>query len=85
MRDARDEGVGRRRLVLGLSARLAILTALLAIGLVLAGNQIALTWSQRIHVDEDRREATSLPTTPASHTVRQSAPRDAEPPARPAA
>jgi two-component system NtrC family sensor kinase len=53
--------------VLGLAARLAILTALLAVALVLAGNQIALTWSQRVHLDEDRREATSIATTLASY------------------
>jgi two-component system NtrC family sensor kinase len=61
---------GRRRgLVLGLAARLAILTAVLAIGLVLTGNQIALTWSQRLHMEEDRREATSIATTLASYLM----------------
>ena len=69
MRDSRDGGAGRRRLGLGLAARLAILTALLTIGLVLAGNQIALTWSQRVHMDEDRREATSIASTLASYLM----------------
>jgi len=66
--DTRD-GAGRRGLGLGLAARLAMLTAVLAIGLVLAGNQIALTWSQRLHMDEDRREATSIATTLASYLM----------------
>lgn len=68
-RGVEQESAGRRGLVLGLAARLAILTALLAVGLVLAGNQIALTWSQRLHIDEDRRDATSIATTLASYLM----------------
>lgn len=64
-----DATGGRRGFALGLATRLAILTALLAIALVLAGNEIALSWSQRSHIDEDRREATTLATTLASYLV----------------
>lgn len=65
-----DPRAGRQgRFALGLPTRLAILTALLAIALVLAGNEIALSWSQRSHVDEDRLEATTLATTLASYLV----------------
>ncbi len=68
LEDRGDGAAGRRRgLALGLATRLAILTALLAIALVLAGNEIALSWSQRSHIDEDRREATTLATTLASY------------------
>ncbi len=69
------EGLGgvapawRRLLALGLATRLAILTALLAIALVLAGSQIALTWSQRVHFEEDRRESMSIATTLADYLV----------------
>ncbi len=59
----------RRRFGLGLPARLAILTALLAVALVLTGNEVALSWSERSHVDEDRLEATTLATTLASYLV----------------
>lgn len=68
--DRGEDAAGRRRgLALGLAARLAILTALLAIALVLGGNEIALSWSQQSHIDEDRREATTLATTLASYLV----------------
>jgi signal transduction histidine kinase len=45
------------------------LTALLAIALVLVGNEIALSWSEQHHIDEDRREATTLATTLAAYLV----------------
>lgn len=65
-----DQRTGRPgRFGLGLPARLAILTAGLAIALVLAGNEIALSWSERSHIDEDRLEATTLATTLASYLV----------------
>jgi two-component system NtrC family sensor kinase len=54
---------------LGLPARLGILTALLAMGLVLGGSQIALSWSEREHIQADRREAASLAQTLASYLV----------------
>lgn len=61
--------VGRRGVGLGLSTRLAILTALLAIALVLAGNEVAMYWSSVSHLEEDRREALSIATTLASYLV----------------
>jgi two-component system NtrC family sensor kinase len=65
-----DQRAGReRRFGLGLPARLAILTALLAMALVLGGNEVALSWSERSHIDEDRLEATTLATTLASYLV----------------
>jgi signal transduction histidine kinase len=64
-----ERAARRRRFALGLPARLAILTALLAIALVMAGNEIALSWSQRSHIDEDRLDATTLATTLASYLV----------------
>jgi signal transduction histidine kinase len=60
---------GRRGISLGLSARLAILTSLLAVGLVLAGNEVALYWSGVSHLEEDRREALSIANTLASYLV----------------
>src|SRR5262245_47757474 len=55
---------------MSLATRLAILTAALAVALVLAATEIALSWSQRSRLDDFREESVGLANTLATFLMR---------------
>jgi signal transduction histidine kinase len=55
---------------MGLAARLAVITAVLAVVLVLGATEIALSWSERSRLEDDRREAVVVGNTLASYLTR---------------
>jgi len=48
---------------MGLSRRLALLTAVIAVALVLGATEVALRWSERSRLDDRRRESVELATS----------------------
>jgi signal transduction histidine kinase len=62
--------VGLRPVPSGLAARLAAVTAVLAVVLVLAATEIALSWSERSRLDDARREALAVGNTLVSYLTR---------------
>jgi signal transduction histidine kinase len=56
---------------MGLPRRLALLTAVMAVLLVLGATEIALSWSARTRLDDFRRESVALANTLASLLVRE--------------
>jgi signal transduction histidine kinase len=59
-----------RRPSLALAARLALLTAAMAVALVLGATEIALSWSERSRLDDARRESRALATALGSYLTR---------------
>src|SRR5262249_20885220 len=55
---------------MGLPVRLALLTAAMAVGLVLAATEIALSWSHRSRLDDLRMESEALAGTLATYLLR---------------
>lgn len=62
-----DPGRARRPLRVGLTARLALLTAVIAIALVLGATEVALRWTERSRLDDARIEALTVANTLASY------------------
>jgi hypothetical protein len=48
---------------MGLARRLALLTAVIAVALVLAATEVSLRWSERSRLDDRRRESVELATS----------------------
>src|SRR6185295_8574349 len=59
-----------RRPALALAARLAFLTAVMAVALVLGATEIALSWSERSRLADSRRESRALASALASYLTR---------------
>lgn len=73
------EGVGpvtrpatgkRRPAALGLATRIAVITAVLAVGLVLGATEVALRWSGKLRRDDVRQESLDLTRTLAAFLTR---------------
>lgn len=59
-----------KRPALALAARLAVLTAVMAVALVLGATEIALSWSERSRLADSRRESRALASALASYLTR---------------
>ena len=57
------DSAGTLRVTLGLAARIAIVTAVLAVGLVLGATELALRWSARMRTEDTLQESVALATT----------------------
>ena len=68
--DATSSADARHTFPVGLATRLGVLTAALAIVLVLGATEIALRWSERSRLEDARREALTIGATLSSYLTR---------------